>query len=390
MVHKDMAVLYRIFIASFSFFLIPGLKTNAQDLAKGIEINTDATIIYESAISPNAVDNKKEKPNDATYSIDIFLENNLPSIDGKALMHIEGGQGRGVGDKLLLFNGVNRDVDEDNDIHITEAWYEQHLFHEKLALSIGKLDATVNWDHNAFANDETKQFIGSIFRNNPTIEFPDNTLGLKARTLFPDWLVISIGLLSSNRDLEKIDRHVFGIAQATVKTHFDSLEGNYGLIGWRNSCHHALWFDPSKDGNAFGFALCFDQQLPGGIGLMGRYGYSNPEVFNVDDRQADSAGYFSLEQCWSAGFQIQGKPWGRETDVLAAAIGQITPSSDYKKATGRSAENEGHVEIYYSMTFNEHFALSPDFQFLWNPYGKDALKGRETISVIGARAQINF
>jgi hypothetical protein len=377
-------------VFSFMVVILFSSRTNAQDTTKGIELNADATIIYQSAIHPNAIDNTKEKPNDATYSVDIFLAKNFPSIGGKALMHIEGGQGKGVENKLLLFNSVNRDVDEDDDVHITEAWYEQNMLHEKLALTIGKLDATVNWDNNAFGNDETKQFIGALFRNNPTIEFPDNTLGLKAQTKFPDWLEFSLGLLSSNCDLEKIDQHVFGIAQIDFKTDFDSLEGNYRLIGWRNSCPHALWSDFSKTGDAYGFAMCFDQHIPGGIGLLARYGYTNPKVLDIYAYADDSLGYFSLEQCWSVGMQIQGKPWGRENDILAAAVGQSTPSSDYKKATGRMAETEGHVEVYYNVAFNDHFVLSPDYQLIWNPYGKDAPNGNESIWVIGVRAQIAF
>jgi high affinity Mn2+ porin len=361
---KQIWVKNTIGISLFTTSVLLAQQTKAQDTPKDLELNADATIIYQSAINPNAVDNKKEKPNDATYSVDLFLAKNFPTISGKTLMHIEGGQGKGVGNKLLLFNSVNRDVDEDNDIHITEAWYEQNMLHEKLVLTVGKLDATVNWDNNAFANDETKQFIGAVFRNNPTIEFPDNTLGLKAQTRCLDWIGFSVGLLSSNCDLEKVDQHVFGIAQIDLKTNFDSLEGNYRLIGWRNSCPHALWSDFSKTGNAYGFALCFDQQLPCGIGLLARFGYSNPEALNIDDYTAESAGYFSLEQSWSFGAQMEGKLWGRETDIVAAAVGQITPSSDYKKATGRISETEGHIEIYYNASFNEHFALTPDYQLI--------------------------
>jgi carbohydrate-selective porin OprB len=362
----------------------------AQDAGKAIDIRADATIIYQGATHPNAIDNTKEKPNDATYSVDVFLEKNFSSLSGKALMHIEGGQGKGVGNKLLLFNSVNRDVDEENNVHVTEAWYEQAMLHDKFTFSLGKIDPTVNWDQNSFANDETRQFIGAIFRNNPTIEFPDNTLGLKAQASFPDWLEISLGLLSANCDLEKIDQHVFGIAQATIKTYFGTLAGNYRFIGWKNTCHHALWSDVSKNGDAYGFALCFDQELPSGIGFLARYGYANPAVFNVDDRRINGAEYFSLKQCSSVGMQIRGNPWNRKNDVLAAAAGLITPSPDYRRAVGRSAENEGHAEIYYCIVFNGHFAISPDFQLIWNPFGKDAPNNRETISVIGARAQINF
>jgi hypothetical protein len=45
----------------------------AQDTVKGIELSAGITIIYQSAINPNAIDNSKEKPNDASYSVDLFL-----------------------------------------------------------------------------------------------------------------------------------------------------------------------------------------------------------------------------------------------------------------------------------------------------------------------------
>jgi len=79
-------------------------------------------------------------------------------------------------------------------------------------------------------------WICSFFRNNPAIEFPENNLGLKMQTAFPEWLELSLGALSSNYNLEKIDQHVFGIAQINVKTRFNDREGNFRFIGWRNSC----------------------------------------------------------------------------------------------------------------------------------------------------------
>jgi hypothetical protein len=362
----------------------------AQDSAKAIALSADATIIYQSAINPNAIDNTREKPNDVTYSVDIFLQKEIAAIHGKTLMHLEGGQGKGVDNKLLLFNKVNRDADEDNDVHISEAWYQQNFFKEKLSLTVGKLDATVNWDNNAFTNDETKQFLRTIFRNNPTIEFPDNTPGLTIQTQVPAWLEISVGLLSSDGELEKIDQDVFEIVQADFKTKFSDLEGNYRVIGWRNTSPHAKWTAPDSSANAYGFSVCLDQALPMGIGAFARYGWENPNAYSLDAQAEDSVNFFSLEQSWSIGLNIQGKPWGRENDLLALAVGSIVPSSDYKKATNKTAESEGHLEAYYNARFNDHFAISPDYQLIWNPYGNDVANGKESISVIGVRVQITF
>jgi carbohydrate-selective porin OprB len=104
---------------------------------------------------------------------------------------------------------------------------------------------------------------------------------------------------------------------------------------------------------------------------------------------------YSLAHSWSAGFQVEGKPWGRENDVLAFAVGQAIASKDYKKAGEaldpvRRAEPEGHIETYYRIHVNDHLLLSPDFQYIWNPFGKDVAEDANGIFVGGMRTQVDF
>lgn len=105
---------------------------------------------------------------------------------------------------------------------------------------------------------------------------------------------------------------------------------------------------------------------------------------------------YSLEQSWSAGIQIEGKPWGRENDVIAFAVGQVFPSGDYKKAGDTfdpvrgNAKAEGHFETYYRIHLNKHLSISPDFQYIWNPFGKDIPEDTNGIFVGGMRAQVDF
>ena len=89
--------------------------------------------------------------------------------------------------------------------------------------------------------------------------------------------------------------------------------------------------------------------------------------------------------------QLNGSLWNREDDVLAFAVGQAVPSDDYEKSnTVLNARAETHFEIYYSYKVNDHLALSPDVQIIWNPYGDDASVGDDTIAVFGMRGQVDF
>jgi len=45
-------------------------------------------------------------------------------------------------------------------------------------LTVGLLDPSGYLDRRRITNDENVQFLGASFVNNPTIEFPDYTLGL--------------------------------------------------------------------------------------------------------------------------------------------------------------------------------------------------------------------
>jgi carbohydrate-selective porin OprB len=117
---------------------------------------------------------------------------------------------------------------------------------------------------------------------------------------------------------------------------------------------------------------------------------AGPEVYNPDMTAADDSPY-SLEQSWSAGFQVEGKPGGREHDVFAFAAGQVMPSDDYKKANeGLLAKTEGHLEAYYNIYVNDYLSVSPDIQYIWDPFGKDVTENTKGIFIGGLRAQVNF
>jgi len=362
------------------------------NIAEGLEIGAGATMIIQGTNNTNAGDNtQKDSRTDGSYSADITIGKEFKDLGSKAFLHLETGKGSGLEDDLALYSNVNRDNDDNEDAHLTELWYEQSLFQDKAALTFGKLDPTAYFDNNEVANDETTQFLGKIFRNSPTIEFPDNTAGIRLAYITNDWLELGYGVFDANSDWEKIGDNLFNIGQITLKTNFSGLAGNYRLIGWQNNSYHTKWLaqEYTKE-NAFGFGLSIDQKINDITTLFSRYGWQNPKVYNPNITATGDAMY-SLEHAWSAGFQIEGKPWGREDDILGFAVGQILPSPDYKKADDlRKAKTEGHLEAYYRICVNEHLSISPDLQYIWNPFGKDVAGDEDGILITGVRAQVDF
>lgn len=356
-----------------------------KETFEGLSIGGGATFVLQGTDNANATSSHNEDVIDTSYSIDLEIEKEFREVDGKAFMHLETGQGAGVEDELTVFNNVNRDTNTDTNLRIAEVYYEQNLFDKKMTLTFGKLDPTVYLDINTYANDETSQFLGRIFRNSPTIEFPDNAAGFRLSLTPVELFDIELGAWDADADWEDAFDSLFSGSQINLKPKFLGREGNYRLLGWVNDRNHTKWLDTTVEKRkTYGFGISFDQELTDNLGCFLRYGWQNPKVYL-------SGTSFSLEQSWSAGLQVKGSLWSREDDILGLAVGQAIPSDDYKKAdVTRNARKEGHFETYYNIHINEHLHLSPDLQVIWNPYGDDVADRKDTITVFGLRGQFDF
>jgi hypothetical protein len=369
-------------------------------LAEGLEIGAGGTMIVQGTNNINNATSgvqRKVSRLDASYSADVTIGKEFKDSGGKAFLHLEAGQGAGLEDDLTLYSNVNRDADNDNNVRFTELWYEQAIFKDNAVLTFGKLDPTAYFDNNEVANDETTQFLGRIFRNSPVIEFADNSIGIRLAYLPMEWLELGCGVFDGNSDWEKIGDNLFNIGQVALQTNLFDLPGNYRFLSWHNNVYHTKWLDAAektKEAN-YGFGLSFDQKFTDIVTAFFRYGWQNPKVYNSDIQATGDDRNYSLEHSWSAGFQVEGKPWAREKDMLAFAVGQIFPSDEYKKAgesldPERRAKTEGHLEAYYRIHVNDHLSISPDFQYIWNPFGKDVADDAGGIFVSGMRAQVDF
>lgn len=353
----------------------PGEGISIEPL--GLNIAAGATLVTQMAFDPNTANDAFEDNDitDASYSIDIEIEKEFDDW-GKAFLHLEGGDGAGLdGDEITTFSGVNRDaMDSNNHVEISEIWYEHYLFDKRLSLMGGKLDPTIMLDTSEIANCECTRFLSNTFRNSTAVEFPDdNTYGFRTKVLPLDWFEIEGGIFDDNADWEDVFKDIFSYVQLNFKPDIFGCGGNYRAYFWHDDSNHAKWSDPGTvTQRNFGFGTSCDQKVLDYLTLFGRFGWEDPDVSIV-------------EWAWSAGFQLDGMPWGRKNDYLSCAIGMDIPSGDYGDA-GNPDDAEGHIEAYYNIHVNDCLSISPDYQFIWNPNGED----RDPINIIGLRGQVDF
>ncbi|MDD5503840.1 MAG: carbohydrate porin [Candidatus Omnitrophica bacterium] len=353
----------------------------------GLAIGAGGTFILQSSAKVNGDEyiDKNRNASDASYSMDLEFGKTFDDY-GMAFLHLETGSGPGIDERLKVFSPVNRDADDsDSGVSVTEIWYEHYFKFMPLTVTFGKIDPTAYIDTNAYANDECRQFLGSVFRNSPVIEFPDdNTAGIRAAVEINSFMDIEFISADADADWKDVFNNMFVAGQFNIKPDIFKKKGNYRVYAWLNDKNHIKWSDSLKDKErGYGLGVSVDQEIADAVGVFARYGWQDPEVYAQDAE-------YSLEQSWSAGVNLSGKAWGREDDVFAIAFGQAKPSGDYKKADEFKAKTENHLEFYYNYKVNENLSISPDAQVIWDPYGADALNTDKSIFIAGIRAQVDF
>ncbi|MDD5021673.1 MAG: carbohydrate porin [Endomicrobiaceae bacterium] len=366
--------------------------TESKGLLSDLVIGGGITLVLQNAQNANAEDDSLyngKTPTVASYSVDLGFEKTFDE-NNKMFMHLETGQGS-IESQLKVFSNVNRDSDEsDAVISVTEAWYEHAFGGTGFKLNAGKIDATVGMDENAYANDETEQFLGNIFRNSSAIDLPDyNSFGLKL-AFESDKVDFTVQYLSADGLWQDVTKNIFVSGQINLKPAWiQDKSGNYRLYGWTNTKQYTKWTDPYEtDCKNYGFGISFDQQLSDLAGVFARYGWEDQKVY-FDADPSVSGDDVSLSQSWSLGVQFMPALLSTD-DVFALAYGQVTPSSDYKEVNGLNGEMENHIEIYYKWQVNDYLSITPDVHIIQNPFGKDASNGDSTIFVSGIRTQIKF
>jgi hypothetical protein len=364
---------------------LKSIKETFMDRLGTLSIHGGALLYYQGRNGPKieGIDYKEAHGAGLAADLEFAFQ---PLRNGEFFMRIHAGEGQGADKDLVddgaLFANLNTIADDNPDgdgLSLLEAFYTHTFCDERYFVSIGKTEQVVFIDDNAFANDEYTQFVGKPFVNNPMFDSEDEFAPLVAAGMSPvEWLNLILLFQSTSRprleeELQKSKYDdmfdtPFLAGQITYSPELNGLPGNYRLFAWG-----ATYQQPEISGDGadrgWGIGLSLDQMVTGKVGLFARLGYSNDKVYE--------APWF-----WSVGTSLLGLISAREEDSIGIGVAGLKANNDLEHDG-----TEYHLEAYYRLVLSEHFAISPDVQYVINPLGNS---GNDNVIAGMIRGQFAF
>ena len=129
---------------------------------------------------------------------------------------------------LTLLNGYTARLVTQNQLNLREAWLRTELFGQRLALTAGRLDLTNYFDQNAFANDESTQFLSDALVNNQMLGLSSNGTGVATEFDPKNGFRLKFGFQQSNDDAANLSDSMFTLTEVGYTfTPFALPEGTY-------------------------------------------------------------------------------------------------------------------------------------------------------------------
>lgn len=313
-------------------------------------------------------------------SYDLFGQVDLAELvgwrDADALVHAKGMYDDSLNAKVGALSDPIDDADFDEDIYVDELWLRQSFLDGRLRFRLGLLEQQTFFDRNAFANSEDRQFLNSSLDNDGVVPLP-NGLGATALAVPFAWLEVALGVVDADNEPRHagFDTAFDGIDSltGTVEVKFANpwnargLEGHTRLGGFIDGRKKRNFRTGRSGRGHLGAYLSFDQQVwreagerPRGLGVFARAGYA--------DRHVNRVAWF-----WSVGGEYRGLVPGRSEDVVGLGCYQAIGSDVYRTEVDRSFDHETGVELYYRIEALASVAITPDFQYIFDPGATDAV-----------------
>lgn len=353
------------------------------------------------------------------YRGDASIGIELPSVGntGQHLFaHFRIGQGAGLNGLPVyavpngtVFSPMSMEPDSGDSFAVLgQLWYQATIplpfggfapsSKSHLHVNFGKMDPFVFFDQNAVANDESIQFLNSVFVHNALLD-AGGDVGVDSNGFSPGlrmayinesnaqepWM-LSFGVFGAGEgaNFSRAFSEPFLIAQAgkTFRL-FEGMPGTYRAYYWRNG--QAGGFDETASYIRKGFGLSVDQQIGSDYSVFARFG---------KHIQNDGA---MFDRTWSFGGVMTGNPWNRGDDRLGLAFSWQRTSSEFADYSAAGVEegssdyaasgNERVAELYYSYRLSKELALTPSLQYITRPGGNSSA---DDISILGLRANVGF
>lgn len=337
------------------------------------------------------------------------------TLDLEKLAHWTGGSlyasvlyphGLGITNRYVHDYNVLSNIDAYDSWRMHEAWVQQDFAEKRFSLRVGQLTT----DGNFFTSDSAGLYVNSAFgvvgtalHNVVTPIYPVGALGVQMKIApvpqfyFQAMVVNDDPGAQDGNNKRGLRYNLGGGAGALVfyeagyqRAGTDDapvLEGKYKLGGYYDSATFADNRGGTAHHGTYAFYAVVDQQLyreplPPKTPFRGLAAFSRVSLA-PEDRNPVSF-YFD------AGLNYTGLIPGRDNDILGVALSYERLSSELRQPTGEPvpSHHEHILEATYLAIFdNDHFAVQPDFQYIFNPGGT----GRTPNAVVaGLRFIITF
>ena len=257
---------------------------------------------------------------------------------------------------LTLLNGYAARLVNQNELNLREAWFMTELARQRVGLTMGRVDLTNYFDHNAVANDETTQFLSDALVNNPMLGLSENGAGLAAVYDPKNGFSAKFGYQQSSSTAQNLSDSLFYLAEVSqLITPFNLGEGNY-----------RAWFRTDNSGGvdqqAYGVSI--DQKITAALTLFARYG--SAETLGGDD-----------DKFYSAGFQLKNGVVLNPEDAWGVGLANTEIGDD----------EEDLLEGYYNLRLTQKMQLSFHLTYVTEkPIGVEEV----SYFVPGVRFQASF
>lgn len=274
---------------------------------------------------------------------------------------LAGPAGGAMGDYMDLDNWDARQINQ-----ISECWYQQKLFKDKLRLKVGKQDANVDFGYLNSGWD----FMNLAFSVNPTVPmptYPDQAgFGFVAEVNPKEWLSLRNGTYSKYGI-------PFNMTELEIKTRIKKLPGRYSVGAWEMSDSNGMQTLDGTSNNVYvnnfnrnyGAYAQFEQMVYKekkdddndlqGLVVFGQFGIS-------PSNRNDMSRYVG------GGLHYRGPIPKRDLDRAGIAVASGSFASRLGDVTSQIG-SETAIEAFYRVQVTPWFYLQPDVQFIMNPNG---------------------
>jgi len=257
-----------------------------------------------------------------------------------------------------------------NNFFISQLWWEQHLFDDKLIFRIGKLDQSDYLDSFNFSSSKLF-FINSAFSDNPTIPFPGNGLGAAALYQPNDFFYILGSFGDANGDSSTFEfdtffneQEFFSGAEIGILPKISGFgKGNYHIAIWHSD---GIKKENKPSGN--GMAITFQQLLQNDYNLFLRYSLSNGKVTNVKQILSGGVGLYEPFKT------------GMKDNLLGLAVSWGEPEA-------KNFRSQYVIESFLRLQVFRSTQVTPDIQLIVNPSNAPDV---DIVAVYGIRFRVVF